>query len=447
MNHYTRWLPWQAALLLLMGATLHAQTIVSVADFSPPPSHSFVIGLVSPVASGKIFLVTVDDVFSASVYAGSSLSFPLLVNKLPAYVNGVDPTSLVAAHPQDATKLLFTNVPDTTFEPTLTTLSIVIPTAPVATGVSIDDSQMPVGLALDPAAAVYAFTTTGVAKYANTSTGTRSFTMGASGSGAGQLSIPGGAAAVGPGGILYALDPGNNRVVGFDTATGAYLGNIPLTGTTATTALAVSDTGRVYTANGNGGGTVYDALTGAVLNTLVSAAGAAESPGGKTLILLDGRGYIYLYDAATGMHVFSDPASATAAADLAVTASGPAIISKGSNITYSVTVTNNGPIDAQDVVMSDALPIGTTFVSEAQSSGPGFTCTNPPAGATGSVNCTLTTLASGASAAFTLVFHVTNIKGSTLTNTAVVSSSSSDLIPGNNSASTSATVKTGRSRK
>src|SRR6266404_2710062 len=158
MNHYTRWLPWQAALLLLMGATLHAQTIVPVADFSPPPAHSFIIGLVSPIASGKILLVTVDDVFSAPVYAGSSLSFTLFINKLSGYVNGIDATSLVAAHPQDATKLLFTNVPDTTFEPTLTTLSIVIPTVPVPTGVSIDDAiENPAGLALDPAAAAYAF--------------------------------------------------------------------------------------------------------------------------------------------------------------------------------------------------------------------------------------------------------------------------------------------------
>src|SRR5205814_4376660 len=117
MNRFTRWLPWQAALLLLMGTTLHAQTIVPVADFSPPPAHSFIIGLVSPIASGKILLVTVDDVFSYPVYAGSSLSFSVLVPKLPLHVNGIDPTSLVAAHPQDATKLLFTNVPDTTFTP------------------------------------------------------------------------------------------------------------------------------------------------------------------------------------------------------------------------------------------------------------------------------------------------------------------------------------------
>src|SRR5437762_11645844 len=165
MNRSTRWLPWQAALLLLMGATLHAQTIVPVADFSPPPAHSFIIGLVSPIASGKILLVTVDDVFSYPVYAGSSLSYTLFINKLSLYVNGIDSTSLVAAHPQDATKLLFTNVPSTTFEPTLTTLSIVIPTAPVPTGMSIDTIDNPAGLALDPAAAASASSKTRAANH------------------------------------------------------------------------------------------------------------------------------------------------------------------------------------------------------------------------------------------------------------------------------------------
>src|SRR5204863_6482543 len=147
--------------------------------------------------------------------------------------------------------------------------------------------------------------------------GTRSFTMGASGSGTGELSIPSAELQTGPLEARCELVSGNNRVVGFDTATGDYLGSIPLTGTTATTALAVSDTGRVYTANGNGGGAVYDAVTGALLDTFSSST-VNPSPAGNTSILLDGRGYIYLYDAATGMHVFSDPASAIAPTILSV---------------------------------------------------------------------------------------------------------------------------------
>ncbi|HSY47903.1 MAG TPA: DUF11 domain-containing protein [Thermoanaerobaculia bacterium] len=130
-----------------------------------------------------------------------------------------------------------------------------------------------------------------------------------------------------------------------------------------------------------------------------------------------------------------------AVADVAVTKSGPAIVPAGSNISYSVTVTNNGGSDAQSVTLTDPLPAGTTFVSESQGSGPAFICTNPSVGATGSVSCTIATLASGASAAFTLVFNVNaNAAGTTLNNTATVSSPTNDPVPGNNSATSTANV-------
>src|SRR6267142_1805545 len=35
----------------------------------------------------------------------------------------------------------------------------------------------------------------------------------------------------------------------------------------------------------------------------------------------------------------------------------------GNNITYTITVNNGGPSDAQTVVMEDMVPTGTTFVS------------------------------------------------------------------------------------
>lgn len=153
--------------------------------------------------------------------------------------------------------------------------------------------------------------------------------------------------------------------------------------------------------------------------------------------------------AATGTFAVNDAWRAVLAtykaapsADLAVTKSGPATIIAGNNITYAVTVANNGPFDAQSVTLSDTLPVGTTFVSEAQNTGPAFTCTNPAVGGTGSVSCAITTLASSASATFSLVFNVNaNVAaGSTISNTASASSSTSDPTPGNNSQSASATV-------
>ncbi|MBI2212923.1 MAG: DUF11 domain-containing protein [Acidobacteria bacterium] len=131
-------------------------------------------------------------------------------------------------------------------------------------------------------------------------------------------------------------------------------------------------------------------------------------------------------------------------ADLNVTKGGPATITAGNDIAYSVTITNDGPSDAQSATLSDTLPAGTTFVSETQTSGPTFNCTNPPVGAGGTVSCTIATLAAGATADFTLVFHVNaNVAdGVTITNTASVASPTTDPTPGNNDAPTSAAVGT-----
>src|SRR6266511_4588757 len=49
--------------------------------------------------------------------------------------------------------------------------------------------------------------------------------------------------------------------------------------------------------------------------------------------------------------------------DLGVTKSGPDTIAPGSNITYTITVVNNGPDDAADATLNDPLPTDTTFVS------------------------------------------------------------------------------------
>jgi uncharacterized repeat protein (TIGR01451 family) len=129
-------------------------------------------------------------------------------------------------------------------------------------------------------------------------------------------------------------------------------------------------------------------------------------------------------------------------ADLAIEKTGPATIVAGNAIAYAITVTNNGPSAAQSVTLTDTLPAGTTFVSGTQTSGPAFTCTNPAAGAGGVVSCTIATLGPGELATFTLVFNVNAsvAGGSTLTNTASVSSSTNEPAPADNSQSTSATV-------
>ncbi|HEY4640229.1 MAG TPA: hypothetical protein VII75_02710 [Thermoanaerobaculia bacterium] len=125
-------------------------------------------------------------------------------------------------------------------------------------------------------------------------------------------------------------------------------------------------------------------------------------------------------------------------ADVAVTKSGsPATVAAGSNITWTITVTNNGPGDATNVTMNDALPPNTTFVSLTQNTGPSFNCSG-----TTTVTCTIATLTNGASATFTLVAQTAQAAPpGTLSNTATVSSTSPlDPTPANNTSTSNTTV-------
>jgi uncharacterized repeat protein (TIGR01451 family) len=137
--------------------------------------------------------------------------------------------------------------------------------------------------------------------------------------------------------------------------------------------------------------------------------------------------------------------SVTAAADLAVTKTGPATVTAGTDITYTISVTNNGPSDAQSVTLTDSVPANTTFVSNTQTSGTGFLCSNPPAGGTGTITCTEATLALNASATFTVVLHVLSSAAGTtnmssLSNVATVSSTTSDTNTANNSSTATTAV-------
>jgi len=115
-------------------------------------------------------------------------------------------------------------------------------------------------------------------------------------------------------------------------------------------------------------------------------------------------------------------------ADLAVTKSGPALAAVGSDVAYTITVSNAGPSDASAVTLSDTIPAQMSFVSMQQNSGPVFNCSG-----TTTVTCTIATFVPGASASFTLTVHV-NSAGS-ITNTATVSATTSDPNSGNNTSS------------
>jgi uncharacterized repeat protein (TIGR01451 family) len=126
-------------------------------------------------------------------------------------------------------------------------------------------------------------------------------------------------------------------------------------------------------------------------------------------------------------------------ADVTVTKSGPPSVVAGSNATYAVTVTNNGPADAATVTLTDVLPPDTTFVSETQTSGPTFACTTPALDAPGTITCTIASLPTGTSAAFTIVLRVAPQATGTVANTATVTSPS-DSTPGNNAGTATAAI-------
>ena len=99
----------------------------------------------------------------------------------------------------------------------------------------------------------------------------------------------------------------------------------------------------------------------------------------------------------------------------------------GGTLTYTITVTNNGPSTATNVVVSDPLPTGLTFTSGTATNG--GTVTN----ANNTVTATIPTLASGASATITVVTAVSATATGTLTNIATVDTTEPDTVTTNDS--------------
>lgn len=133
--------------------------------------------------------------------------------------------------------------------------------------------------------------------------------------------------------------------------------------------------------------------------------------------------------------LFVGPAVPPATADLALmkTAATPDVAA-GTNLTYQVSVTNNGPASATVVQMVDVLPVGVSLVSAAPSQG---TCAQP-----GDVVCDLGVLPAGGQATVAVVVQVGSSvpAGTVLTNTASVATASPDPIAANDTASVSTPV-------
>ena len=110
------------------------------------------------------------------------------------------------------------------------------------------------------------------------------------------------------------------------------------------------------------------------------------------------------------------------APDLAIAKTGPALVTEGNNVVYTLTARNLGPTIATGVVVSDPVPAGTTFVSA--SAGCSLLA--------GVVRCNAGTLNPGQTVTFT--FTVQAGSGTSIVNTATIAGNQPDPNLANNTA-------------
>ena len=189
---------------------------------------------------------------------------------------------------------------------------------------------------------------------------------------------------------------------------------------------------------GGGGGVILFSTTGATTSTSGGTHGVTTTAG-DAFNATDGSG------GSAGFSSGSPPGAGNAAAcsqppqppaapraDLSVTkTTSPGATAPGDRIGFTLTVHNEGPDPAADVVLIDTLPSELVFVS---ATGDGWACAAPAP----TLTCTRAQLASGATAIVTLV--VTAPRAGTFTNSARVGASTADPSAANNIGSSNVQV-------
>lgn len=124
-------------------------------------------------------------------------------------------------------------------------------------------------------------------------------------------------------------------------------------------------------------------------------------------------------------------------ADVAIVkTASPTTVAVGAPVTYTLTITNNGPAAASNLVVQDQIPAGETF-DLATSGGWVMSLAN------GILTATLPGLANGASSVITIHVHAPQTVG-IFPNTATVSSSTPDSNPNNNTSQAAITTVQGK---
>lgn len=216
-----------------------------------------------------------------------------------------------------------------------------------------------------------------------------------------------------------------------------------LVGQTTTVAVVASTGGILnawidWAANGNWsnpGDHVYTnrlLTTGTNLLSLSIPATAAASNTFARFRFSSASNLTFVAEAADG-EIEDHRITILALADLAVSVTdSPDPVAVGSNLVYSVAVTNSGPSAATSVILSNNVSGNITVISAIPSQG---SCSN----VSGTVTCALGTLAAGSTA--TLQLSVTPGQAQTVTNRVNVLAAETDLPSTNNSATATTLVQ------
>ncbi|MBK6405965.1 MAG: DUF11 domain-containing protein [Holophagales bacterium] len=191
---------------------------------------------------------------------------------------------------------------------------------------------------------------------------------------------------------------------------------------------AVADTpveGTTYTA-----GNTIGSSTVVYAGSLATFVDTGTANGTAYYYRILARGTCLNYSTGIGAGPFS-PSATTADLQVTKTASA-ASIQPGDYVTFTITVTNNGPSTATGVTVTDPIPTSLTYVSATPSAG---SCSYSAP----TVTCSLGSLANGASATITLVATGTAV--GLPVNVATVAASQVDCVPANNSAGVRVTVQ------
>lgn len=129
----------------------------------------------------------------------------------------------------------------------------------------------------------------------------------------------------------------------------------------------------------------------------------------------------------------SDPANPTV--DLTVykqIAGNGAEVAAGANLSVTIFIANNGPNAAQNVVLTDHVPVSASFVSITQNDGPAFNCTNSG----NTTTCARASFAKDAKASFTVVYNVgSQTPDASISTPAEIASATAELHNADNSTS------------